>query len=179
MNENQSTKTTEQNIRKDSDVVTDAVIQPVNVLKVSDWSLIILFAVILILMTVSIFYRYVLNNSLSWSDEAVRFAFVWFTFLGSALVFRDNAHIRVDYFLEKMPPVWRFRVEKVCYFLTVLFYIFIFVSGMFWVFQTQGTQMSSMNFPLNWFFYAALPVTSLIPLYDALVSKPPNTIQDQ
>ncbi|MDR1269223.1 MAG: TRAP transporter small permease, partial [Planctomycetaceae bacterium] len=150
------------------DIDTDLLVKPIDSLKISDWSLIVLFAVILILMNVSIFYRYVLNNSLSWSDEAVRFAFVWFTFLGSAIVFRDNVHIRVDYFLEKMPPVLRFRVETLSYFLTVLFYIFLFVSGIFWVFQTQGTQMSSMRFPLNWFFYSALPVTSLIPLYEVL-----------
>ncbi|MDR0335768.1 MAG: TRAP transporter small permease, partial [Planctomycetaceae bacterium] len=161
------------------DIVSEISDKPIDSLKISDWSLILLFAVILILMIVSIFYRYVLNNSLSWSDEAIRFAFVWFTFLGSAIVFRENAHIRIDYFLEKMPSVLRLRVETAGYFMTVLFYIFIFVAGIFWVFQTQGTQMSSMRFPLNWFFYSALPITSIIPLYDAFVAKQPNNTRNQ
>jgi TRAP-type C4-dicarboxylate transport system permease small subunit len=177
MNENKSTEAMEKNILENPDIVSEISVKPVGSLKISDWCLIILFAVILLIMIVSIFYRYVLNNSLSWSDEAVRFAFVWFTFLGSAIVFRDHAHIRVDYFLEKMPSALRFKVETASYFMTVLFYIFLFVTGMFWVFQTQGTQMSSMRFPLNWFFYSALPVTSIIPLYDAFVSKSQTTQQ--
>lgn len=171
MNKNQSTEAMEKNILENTDTVSEISIKPIGSLKISDWCLIILFAVILMIMIVSIFYRYVLNNSLSWSDEMVRFAFVWFTFLGAAIVFRDNAHIRVDYFLEKMPHALRFKVETMSYFMMILFYIFLFVTGIYWVFLTQGTQMSSMRFPLNWFFYSALPVTSIIPLYDALVSK--------
>jgi TRAP-type C4-dicarboxylate transport system permease small subunit len=78
-----------------------------------------------------------------------------------------------------MPPILRFKVEAMGYFMIVLFYIFLFVSGIFWVFQTQGTQMSSMQLPLNWFFYSALPVTSIIPLYDAFVSKQPTNTKNQ
>ncbi|MDR2117061.1 MAG: hypothetical protein LBP87_11845 [Planctomycetaceae bacterium] len=73
MKENQSK---EENILKTSDIVSEISVKPADSLKIFDWCLIILFAVILIIMIVSIFYRYILNNSLSWTDEAIRFAFV-------------------------------------------------------------------------------------------------------
>ena len=142
---------------------------------VFDWGLIILFAVIVAIMAVSIFYRYVLNSSLSWSDEAIRFAFVWFTLLGAAVVFRDNAHIRIDFFLAKMPAPMRSFVGKGERIMIVGLYIFFMVAGMVWVFSTQGTQMSSMRLPLNWFFYFALPATSAAALYFALFNKSENS----
>lgn len=37
----------------------------------------VMVAGILIIMSVQFFYRYVMNNSLSWSEELARFMFVW------------------------------------------------------------------------------------------------------
>ena len=64
-----------------------------------------LFSLILVIILVAVFFRYVVNHSLFWSDEVVRYLFVWFTLLGAALVLRDRRHIRVEYFVEQMPPV--------------------------------------------------------------------------
>jgi tripartite ATP-independent transporter DctM subunit len=43
-----------------------------------------------------VFCRYVLNNSLSWPEEMARFFFVWFVFLGAAMVTRRARHIVID-----------------------------------------------------------------------------------
>ncbi len=43
-----------------------------------------------------VFCRYVLNSALSWPEEMARFAFVWFVFLGTALVTRRARHITID-----------------------------------------------------------------------------------
>ena len=129
-----------------------------------DWILLALFVVIVSIMFVSIVFRYVFNNALLWSDETVRFLFVWFTLLGSALVFRDKAAIRVDFFLEMMPLQWKRRAAIAEAVLIAGFYLFLTVGGMIWVLKTQGTSMSSLPLPLNWCFFAALPTTSLLAL---------------
>ncbi|MDR1964801.1 MAG: TRAP transporter small permease [Planctomycetaceae bacterium] len=102
-----------------------------------EWILVLLFVFIVVVMIISIFYRYVLNDSLSWSDEVIRFSFVWFTFLGSVIVFRDNTHIRIDYLLEKLSPKMGVIVEKTGWFLIIGFYLFLFIAGMIWFFETQ------------------------------------------
>ena len=43
-----------------------------------------------------VFYRYVLNNSLYWPEEAARWAFVWTVFLGMALGIARHGHIAID-----------------------------------------------------------------------------------
>lgn len=48
-------------------------------------------------------FRYVLQNALSWSEEACIFLFVWMSYVGMALAMRKDAHLRVDAFVNLMP----------------------------------------------------------------------------
>lgn len=55
----------------------------------------------LLVATVSIallqvFCRYVLNSALSWPEEAAKFAFAWFVFLGAAMITHRGEHIVID-----------------------------------------------------------------------------------
>ena len=124
--------------------------------------LVLLIAVIVGVMLVSIFFRYVLNNSLSWSDEFIRYLFVWLTLVGSAVVFRDREHIRINYFIGLCPKPIRHLLDILILVLVTLFFLATLVLGVMWVNETSGTLTSSLGWPLNWFFYAALPASSLL-----------------
>ena len=121
-----------------------------------------LFGIIVALMLVAIFFRYVLNSSLYWSDEIVRYLFVWLTFMGAAVAVRDKAHIRVEFFAEKLPNSLQKIVRRLDDFLFLAFLLFLTVGGFIWVFQLSGSYSPALALPLNWLFYAALPTASLI-----------------
>ncbi|HHV08441.1 MAG TPA: TRAP transporter small permease [Firmicutes bacterium] len=55
--------------------------------------------------------RYVLHNSLSWSEEVGRYLFVWITFIGAALAVRKHAHVALDSFLRICPP----KIQKIMF----------------------------------------------------------------
>ena len=57
-----------------------------------------------VIALVQVFCRYVLNNSLSWPEEMARFAFVWFVFLGAAMVTRRSGHIVIDLLPRALGP---------------------------------------------------------------------------
>ena len=80
----------------------------------------------------AVFFRYVLNNSLSWSDELVRYLFVWFSLVGSALVLREREHIRVEYFVEKLPASMRRSIEVAMAAGVCLFHAALTVLGALW-----------------------------------------------
>lgn len=48
------------------------------------------------LAIMQVFFRYVLNNSLSWPEEVARLGFVWLVFLGMAIAIHRDAHLRID-----------------------------------------------------------------------------------
>ena len=55
-----------------------------------------LLAVYFVLVVLQVLFRYVLNRSLFWSEELVRFALIWSVMLGSAVVAYRGEHIRID-----------------------------------------------------------------------------------
>ena len=57
-----------------------------------------------VIALVQVFFRYVLNASLSWPEEMARFAFVWFVFLGAAMVTRRARHIVIDLLPRSLGP---------------------------------------------------------------------------
>lgn len=136
--------------------------------RAADTLLATLSAGIVCIVLTSVFFRYVLNHSLSWSDELVRYLFVWFTLLGSAITLREREHIRVEYFAEKLPEGMRNISEIAILICIALFHAALIVLGFCWVWSTRGTHTSALQWPLNIFFYAALPCSAMLTLWYAL-----------
>ncbi len=131
----------------------------------ADALLTVLSASLSIIVLTAVFFRYALNQSLSWSDELVRYLFVWFTLLGAAIALREREHIRVDYFVGKLPPQLQRGIECLALCAIGLFQFAMIVLGFMWVYATQGTLTSALQWPLNLLFYAALPCTALLSLW--------------
>jgi len=55
------------------------------------------------LVAVQVFFRYVLNHSLFWSEELARFLLVWLTFLGASVAYHRRAHPGIDTFSLLLP----------------------------------------------------------------------------
>jgi TRAP-type C4-dicarboxylate transport system permease small subunit len=53
-------------------------------------------AFVVVLVTTLILIRFAPLFSLGWADEIVEMAFAWLTFLGTAALWRNRAHFRVD-----------------------------------------------------------------------------------
>jgi TRAP-type C4-dicarboxylate transport system permease small subunit len=64
---------------------------------------ILILAVLLAVVGVQIFARYVLNHSLYWSEELARYLFIYLVFLGAAVALRRDGHIRVSFLVERLP----------------------------------------------------------------------------
>ena len=55
-----------------------------------------------IVVLVSVFFRYVLDNSLVWSEEIARWFLINTVFLGAAVAYRRGSHIGMFYFLDSL-----------------------------------------------------------------------------
>ena len=47
-----------------------------------------LIALMMIVILIQVFFRYVLNNSLVWPEETARFLMVWMTFIAAPIAYR-------------------------------------------------------------------------------------------
>ena len=57
-----------------------------------------------VIALIQIFWRYILDNSLSWPEEMARWAFVWLVFLGSAMLTHRQSHIVIDLLPRSLGP---------------------------------------------------------------------------
>lgn len=73
-------------------------------------------------MSVQVFLRYVLNDSLIWSEEAARYLLVAIAFLGCATGCRKVCHIRIDVIDLVLPERAR-RILSLATDAVVLFYV--------------------------------------------------------
>ena len=64
---------------------------------------VIFLALMSIIIVLQVFFRYVLNNSLSWSEELARYLFIWMIYIGISLGVKMDKHICVDAVYTFMP----------------------------------------------------------------------------
>ncbi len=62
-----------------------------------------IFAITLVIGLLQIAHRFLLNSSLSWSEEAQIFGHIWIVFLGIPVAYRRGAHLYIETFRDKLP----------------------------------------------------------------------------
>jgi TRAP-type transport system small permease protein len=71
-------------------------------------------ATALVVMAAQVVYRYLLSDSLIWSEEVARYALVWSSMVGAAVAYRQGAHVAVTDLLVRFPaPLQRFVVRVI------------------------------------------------------------------
>ena len=120
----------------------------------------LLTALTLVSMTfvavVAVFYRFVLNDPLLWSDELVKLLFTWFCFAGMSVVAQTSAHLRMD-ILDRLfgaRPTLTLRLMSNAIVLAVL--VILAVSGIKLSIAQVSNQFASLPISRAWSF-AALP----------------------
>jgi len=69
-----------------------------------DWIALVLFWSLAFIVFLQFFTRYVLNDSLAWTEEIARYGLMWVVFIGGAMVTRRNTHIAVELLSNVMRP---------------------------------------------------------------------------
>ena len=124
--------------------------------------LFVLMALIIVIMFTQVLFRYIFNQSLSWSEELSKFIFVWMIFIGAAVCIKEKTHLGVEFLLEYLSDKWKRWLDLFEIILIILFNIVMSVTGFFWVYEVSGTLSPAMSLPLNWIFYAALPCAAVL-----------------
>ena len=69
-----------------------------------DWLAFVIFWGLAFIVFLQFFTRYVLNDSLAWTEEIARYGLMWVVFIGGAMVTRRNTHIAVELLSNVMKP---------------------------------------------------------------------------
>ena len=127
------------------------------------------YAVIVVVGFAQVLFRFVFESPLSWSEELVRYVFIWSVFLTAAIGFNLNSHISIDFLTTWYPPRLQRMVALVSWGCVILGVVVVFVLGMqliqspsVWLQKSPAMEIS-MTVP-----YAAIPVGCVVMMVNIL-----------
>ncbi len=129
--------------------------------KIIEIAFIICGGALLILLGIEVFFRYVLNNALSWPEEVAGFVFVWFTLLGTAYLVNENSHISFSILSSKGSR----KVKTILFILSqiaILAYAyFMIVPGYNYVKYFGFVLSPAASIKMKW-VYLAIPISGIL-----------------
>ncbi|MDD5454825.1 MAG: TRAP transporter small permease [Candidatus Ratteibacteria bacterium] len=63
-----------------------------------------LMSAVAVLVIATVFLRYLFNVTFTWTEELIIFLFIATTYFGSILGVREDEHVKISIFKEKLPP---------------------------------------------------------------------------
>ncbi|TQV67737.1 TRAP transporter small permease [Exilibacterium tricleocarpae] len=119
-----------------------------------------LAAILVLLMTsavlIQVLFRYVLNDSLSWTEEFAKVMMVWTAFLVAPWAYRRGQNVSINIFSEAMSRPYRL-VLQIGLNLLVLWIVYVlFIESLAFWSRGQSIQSATMGIEMAW-FYSVVP----------------------
>ena len=138
----------------------DAIVQPlIKLCKIAVISCVLSIALI---VSTSIFFRYVLNNSITWSEEIAKYLMVWMVFVGAPVAMVQSRHIAIEMF----PNLFRPRIRA---FIFLIVNLLIVMTMGFWTYRGLTYTIGGMSQVMSSFdkiplgvVFASIPFGSCI-----------------
>ncbi len=133
--------------------------------KVEGFLIASILAVASLLTFTQVFFRYALNDSIFWAEEAILYLIICMSFLSTSLGIRKGSHITVDILKSALPKsfiksfVFMSAVIGTVFALTLLYYGGVLFSGTL----ARGQLSPALRIPVA-FIYAFIPVTAFFQL---------------
>lgn len=126
---------------------------------VVEWWATFLLVLMVVLVCLGVFFRYVLDASLAWYDEFASYLLVWLTFYGAVSASYHRRHIGFETFVARLMPATRKKLEIVAEFLVLGFQIVLLYYG--WLLTRKmgdETAVSVVWIKMGW-VYSVLPIS--------------------
>ena len=153
--------------------------------------MILLFMVAMsVIIMVQVFSRYVLNSSISWSEEIARYLMIWTALVGASVALRQGSHVAITLLIERLNQKalpWFLLAGKT----GIAFFLFVLIKegiahGSFFVGQKSPAMEVSMLWPYAGLFIGGIfmfihLITLMLNDIDLIFRKPslPSSIPER
>lgn len=125
---------------------------------------VILLSTIVIVTTMQVISRYLLDLPNGWAEELVRFLFIWLVFFGASAGVKRKSHIKVEFFLERMSPLWKKITSITANVIVIGVLLLLIYQGT--MLTTRMSTVSAISLPITWgYVYSAVPIGCLFILF--------------
>ena len=104
---------------------------------------------LVVCLLISIFFRYVIGQALSWPEELSMFLFTWLVLLTSSLGVREGFHVRLSILFERLPSPIRKVLARLITLAITAFGAILIYSGNDLVVRAAGHLSATIGYPLE------------------------------
>ena len=131
--------------------------------RLEEGACVLLLAVMTLVAFINVITRYLVRFSLAFTEELVVSLFVWLTLLGTAIAFREGAHLAFTFIVNRCPrrvqraSIWLSAALGVCLFVFLIY----FGLGQIRTERLLGATSEALAIP-QWWYTTGIPVFSLV-----------------
>lgn len=108
----------------------------------------IMFAVFII----QVFFRYILNDPVGWSEEVIITAWLWVVLWGSAFVLRESEEIRFDILYSNVSENTRRILNAITGIVLIVAYVASLPAAYRYVSFMKVERSAYLHVPINWMY---------------------------
>jgi TRAP-type C4-dicarboxylate transport system permease small subunit len=131
-----------------------------------DAVVLILFWVLAFVVFLQFFTRYILNDSIAWTEEIARFLLIGVTFIGSIMATRKQSHIAVEFVYRWIPRTGRRVAQTLIDVLTTGFFVMLSIFSAQIAGRTRQ-MMVSLDIPKSTIYWIVTAAFVCMALYSA------------
>lgn len=114
-----------------------------------------------LLVAAQVFYRYVLNNSLFWSEELARYMLVWISFLGATTAYYKGLHPGVDFIVSRLSAAQQRWTATLVHLVSISLFLTITVAGFQFAYFIRHQISPALGIE-KWVILAVIPISGII-----------------
>lgn len=122
--------------------------------------------IMVIIICIQVFFRYVLNQSITWSEEFSLLLMVMFGFISIAIGVQKGLHLNISIFYELFPPVIQKIFDKIVNLLVMGVGVVMAIFGVPLIESTSHAPMPATRLPAAT-LYLIIPITGILIAYYA------------
>ena len=123
-------------------------------------AVVVLTTLFFICVVLQVFVRYVLEESLPWTEEVSRYSFIWASFLTAAVIVGRGEHFSIDFILEMIPARLRCVMRIVTTTLCLSFTLLLMFYGARWSLRQMIATSPILEIPQG-LVYSIVPLAAL------------------
>ncbi|MBZ9568985.1 MULTISPECIES: TRAP transporter small permease [Modicisalibacter] len=123
--------------------------------RIEDYVTLGIFWVLALDVFLQFFSRYVLGDSVAWTEEMARYLLILVCFIGGSMAVRRNSHIMVEFFYRYMPPAMGRLLSTFVDLARIVF----FAAAAWITYGLAGrthSMMVSVDIPKSYLYYAVM-----------------------
>lgn len=105
-----------------------------------------LVAIMTVAVLAGVFFRYVLNNSLAWTEDSSILMMIWVAFLIAPYAYREGSHVGIDLVVDALPKPL-FRIVRILIHALILWLLYRFMQEAI-VYVSRGFTMRANTIPV-------------------------------